>query len=192
MTRRTRWRQGVAVAACCALAIPALGACGNDPTPPAESVPALGARLDRVDAAIADRDYSAARSDLRALVSITAQAQVSETITDDQASQIIDAARTLLRRLPGPGSGSLETPSESPSAPLTRLPVPVEPENEGKTDEEKSDEQDKEGKEGKDGKEDDESDKDIGKSGGGEGEGEGDGGGNGPSSGNGPDDGHGN
>ena len=85
-----------------------LTGCGRD-TGPADEVPELAARLDRVDAAVADGDHAAARTALRALAATTDRAEAAGDLTADEATRIDDAVTALLDDLAD------ETPTEEPS-----------------------------------------------------------------------------
>ncbi len=144
----------------------ALVACGGD-EPPAEAVPALADRLERVDAAITDERNDRARRAVEALVDEATRARMDGSITADQADEIIRAAAELLDQLGTESGGDRPDPTDpatpAPPADTPDLDETDEPEGDG---------------EGRD--DDDE--------GNGKGKGEGNGKGNGRSEGNGPDD----
>ena len=104
-----------------------LVACGGDP-PPAEAVPALADRLERVDAAIADDRPDRARRAVEALVSEATRARMDGSITADQADEILRAAGQLLERL-GSGEGDPKPDQSLPTTPT--LPTDVPDEDEG-------------------------------------------------------------
>jgi hypothetical protein len=177
MTTGPWWRAGLVAGVLAVVA-----GCGGAPAP-GEAVPGLRSQLSRVDSALVDRQYGAARTALNALVRETVDAREAGRITADQADQILAAAARLAADLPA-GAG----PTPTPAAPATRGPTatpaptsapapPSTPPGSGReegADKGKKDDKKDEEKKGKD-------------DGGGDG---GDGGGDG--GGNGPDDGHGN
>lgn len=75
-----------------------LVACGGS-APPAEDVPALADRLERVDDAIADDRPDRALRAIEALVDEATRARMDGSITADQADEILRAAGELLERL---------------------------------------------------------------------------------------------
>ncbi|TGN63679.1 hypothetical protein EXE59_06740 [Nocardioides eburneiflavus] len=93
-------RRRVAVAALVLALAPALGSCGGDEAVPSEQVPALGKRLDEVDAAVGSGDYAGARVAVKELVAEAARAQVDGELSDEQAQRIVTAARSVLENLP--------------------------------------------------------------------------------------------
>lgn len=137
MTARPRG----SVLAQCGLALALVGAglvaggCGADD--PTEDVPALVDRLDAVDAAIADRDYGAAREAIADLVDEAAQARDEGQIDDEQAEVIIAAAEELEDELPTdrePAPPADDDPSTTPAEPTTDDAEPDDVGNEGKKD----------------------------------------------------------
>jgi hypothetical protein len=90
-----------------------LGAgCGSAQQPSAaEQVPALSTRLDRVDSALAEHRFAAARRDLHALINATTSARRSGDLSAEKAQRILAAAAEVLDALPASG-----TPSPSASA----------------------------------------------------------------------------
>jgi type IV secretory pathway VirB10-like protein len=138
--RRTTQRWAASLGAVVVLTI---AGCGSDEQPPVEAVPGLGTRLEQVDQAIEAGDDDATRAAVQALVAATARAQVADEITDDQASRIIEAARRLLRRLPGPDSLlQPETPS-SPQGEESQPVLPLDPDEGDEDEDEEKDEKDK-------------------------------------------------
>ena len=101
MSPRRRVTRGRSVLAG-ALLVLALTGCGDD-APPSESAPALADRLDDVDTAIEAGKLDEARQAVEDLVADTAQAEVEGDISQDQADQILEAARELLAELPERG-----------------------------------------------------------------------------------------
>jgi len=113
-------------------------ACGGD-APPAESVPHLADRLERVDEAIADDRPGQARRAVEALVDEATAARMRDDLTAEQADAILRAAARLLDRLP-----TTPDPSPEPTEPVEPTSPPGDPEGrepEG-GDEEHGDEKD--------------------------------------------------
>lgn len=79
--------------------------------PPGQEVPSLASTLDRVDAAVAARHLSTARSDVETLITQTDQARKRGEITTSQAEEILEAARSVLAQLPA----ATPKPSASPT-----------------------------------------------------------------------------
>ena len=102
-------------------------ACGADRSP-VEATPELGARLDRVDAAIADGDLDRARTALKALATSTDRALDAGDLSDEQAARIDDAVAALLDRLPD------ATPTDEPTS--SSPPSPSEEETEQESEQE--------------------------------------------------------
>ena len=94
---RARWRAAVAATA---MLLVATGC--SDEEPPGDSAPALADRLDKVDAAIEDGDYDAARKAVEELAAETAQARIEGDITDEQAERIFEAVEDVRAELPEP------------------------------------------------------------------------------------------
>src|SRR4051794_32135418 len=78
-----------------------LTGCGSSAAP-ADSVPALGASLDKVDSFIAAGHLVQARSELKTLTATTTQARSDGELSDQDATRILDAAQALLAELPAP------------------------------------------------------------------------------------------
>jgi len=83
-----------------AAALPVLTSCGGSDAAPVEQVPVLGDRLAKVDEAVEAGDYPKVRAAVRELVAEVAEAQVDGKLTDDQATRIVAAARSVLANLP--------------------------------------------------------------------------------------------
>lgn len=94
------------------VAVLVLAGCGGDATP-ADEVPQLATRLDRVDQALVDGEYSTARRELDALVEATVEARDDGTLEAEEANRILAAAAHLLSAFPDPPPArSEETPTE--------------------------------------------------------------------------------
>lgn len=103
------------------LALVVTSGCGSAEQSALDQVPALSARLDRIDAAVADRRFGAARDRIDDLVSATVQARDAGDLDTAAADRILAAAAQLLSALPTP----VRTPTPTPSAaPTTRAPAP--------------------------------------------------------------------
>jgi ribosomal protein S20 len=98
--------------------------CGSDSTP-ADEVPALATRLDRVDAAIAAGDDARARTALRALTEATTRSQEAGDISSDQADRIVAAATELLARLPEEAPAPPTDPETSATTPPASEEAPA-------------------------------------------------------------------
>jgi hypothetical protein len=146
----------------------AMTGCGSA-TPPGEAVPGLRTQLSRVDAALADREYTQARRALDALTRETAAARDAGRLTDEQANRILAAAARLAADLPA--QAPVPHPTITVEVPQQRDDKGQETPEADKKDEQKKDEQ--KGQQNKNQQKQDE-------------------GGGGHNSGNGPDDGHGN
>lgn len=66
----------------------------------ADGAPELADQLDRVDDAVSSGDTAAARAADQALARRTSDALLADEITDDQAADVLDAAKALLAQLP--------------------------------------------------------------------------------------------
>jgi hypothetical protein len=95
-----------------------LGGCGDD-APPADRVPSLARDLERVDAAIVDRDFDRATSALDHIEAATEAAQDDGTLSDSDADRILAAVTSLREAL-------AERPEQQPteSSPTTTSPPP--------------------------------------------------------------------
>ena len=108
MTAFSRWLAGVAAVLVLA------GGCGDDAT--TGQVPEIGARLDAVDEAVANRDYDTARTAIEELERSVQDARGSGDLDRSRAEEILGAAETLRHALPDQGPAPAETaPSESPT-----------------------------------------------------------------------------
>jgi hypothetical protein len=114
-------RRALAPVAGLLLLLPVAG-CSSD-APPAEAVPELAAQLDRVDAAVAAGDYARARAAVDALVARTAQAEVADEITEEEADRIFDAARDVLAELPPADEGASTPPPTEDTEPPAEAPA---------------------------------------------------------------------
>lgn len=117
MSGRPGLLRGVASVAAGLPLLLSLTGCGSE-EPPSRAVPALAARLDKVDAAIEDGSYERARVAVQRLVADAAQAELAGDITGDQADQILASARELLDALPAGGDDG-GTPAPDPTPPAT-------------------------------------------------------------------------
>jgi hypothetical protein len=149
--------------------------CGDD-SPPSVAAPELGATLSDVDSALANRNYGRAEKALDQLAAEAVEAEQAGEISKTDADRIVEAASSLLARLPG--DGGVDVPEEDSDSPAPETSPPTDSDE----DEEKDEEEDKDKDKDKD--EDEDEDEDEGD--------EGKGNGNGHGSENGPDDGHGN
>jgi hypothetical protein len=102
--------------------------CGSDTTP-ADSVPELADRLERVDSAVATGDEARIRQRVEALVAATESARDEGSLDDEDAERILAAADAMLARLPAEEPAP-EPPSPPTSSPTTEIPEPPE-EDEG-------------------------------------------------------------
>jgi hypothetical protein len=134
--RRSSLRHAAGAAALLATAS-VLVACGGD-APPAESVPALADRLERVDAAIADDRPERARRAVEALVDEATRARMDGSITADQADEILRAAGELLARL-GTAEDDTSPDQRDPATPSPPTDMPDEDEGEPEPSEDDDD-----------------------------------------------------
>lgn len=110
----------------------ALGGCGGSSSDsPADRVPALQARLDAVDSAVAAHDYAAARTAVNRLVRTAFASERSGDLDHADAAAIASAAQGLVAAMPrqqAPSSpATSSTPSPSPTPEHTKAPPPPKP-----------------------------------------------------------------
>lgn len=94
-----------------------LAACGDpEPAPQtaAEVVPALGDRLERVDELVVDRRWTAARTELRAIIVAADRARTAGDLDATAADRVVASAQRLLAALPAPPK---PTPTPTQAAP---------------------------------------------------------------------------
>jgi hypothetical protein len=97
VSRVVRWLRALVLAGVLA----ASGGCGQA-TPPGKTVPGLRTHLERIDRALAEQRYGAARSSLEALVRTTIEARATGRLSPEQADRILAAATRLTADLPMP------------------------------------------------------------------------------------------
>jgi hypothetical protein len=83
----------------------------------ADQVPALGAGLTRVDAALAAHQFTAARKDLRELRSEVVQARKTGALDASDAARVLDAISRLLATIPSASGGATTGPVPSTGSP---------------------------------------------------------------------------
>ncbi|HSX68039.1 hypothetical protein [Nocardioides sp.] len=94
-----------------------LAGCGGEaPTSAADQVPALGARLEKVDSLMAARAWAKARAELRAIVAAANAARASGDLDATDADRVVASAQRLLAALPAPVTPSA-TPTPTRTAP---------------------------------------------------------------------------
>ena len=105
------------VAAAVATAAMVAGCAANDQAPSAaEQVPHLSVVLDRVDAALAEHHFAAARRYLRALKTDVVEARDAGDLSEADATRVLGAVARLLGLLPATTPSPSATPElESPS-----------------------------------------------------------------------------
>lgn len=118
MTARVR---AVLAATSLVVATVMLVGCGDD-APPADRVPSLASDLERVDAAIVDRDFDQAASALDDIEAATETALDDGTLSDSDADRILAAVSALrdalaerLEEQPTESSPTTEPPPPTPS-----------------------------------------------------------------------------
>lgn len=96
-----------------------LAGCGGEaPTSAADQVPALGARLEKVDSLVAARAWAKARAELRAIVVAANAARASGDLDATDADRVVASAQRLLAALPAPVTPSATpTPTRTATAP---------------------------------------------------------------------------
>lgn len=103
-----------------------LGGCGADAVAPSAAVPALADVLDRVDSALADREYDAARTRLERLISTATAAGESGELDPEEVDRIVSAAEQVLAAIPDDATVPAVKPSASPApAPTKAAPKPA-------------------------------------------------------------------
>lgn len=129
-----------------------LGACGGE-TSPLDDVPALGERLDEVDAAVVDERYGEARRALTEMTTLTEGARESGDLDADEADEVLAAVREMLDALPevateptGPTEPvTPDEPTSTPSdEPSEEPPLTIVPEDDGDEGDEEQSEEEKE------------------------------------------------
>jgi hypothetical protein len=129
MSRRGAARSCAAVLV--AIVLLAAGCTADEPRPSAaEQVPQLTAVLERVDSALAEHRFAAARQQLKNLKAEVVEARDAGALGDADARRILDAVSRLLSMLPAAEpseSPDVESPSAAessrPSAPKSSRPV---------------------------------------------------------------------
>lgn len=130
--------------------------CGSGDGAPLDQVPALSARLDSIDTALADGRYRAARDRLGDLVEETVAARDRGELDEAGAQRILAAAARLLSALP---TVAAPVPTVTPT---TAAPTPREPRTKPEGDkpgkgrgDDKGDKGDRDDKDDKDDRDDD-------------------------------------
>jgi len=115
-----------------AVAVPLLlvtAGCGSAEQSAADQVPALSARLDSIDAAVAAHRYRAARDRIGELVDATVSARDAGDLDRAAADNILASAAQLLASLPvvTPTPSPTTTPSRTSKPAPTKADEPAKP-----------------------------------------------------------------
>ncbi|MGY2874856.1 hypothetical protein ACVW00_002046 [Marmoricola sp. URHA0025 HA25] len=104
----------------------AVSGCGSADQAPsaADQVPHLDVILHRIDAALVDHKFAAARQDLHALKAAVLKARDAGELQDDDAARVLSAANELTAMLPAPVATPSTTPSGYETSPSTTASRP--------------------------------------------------------------------